>query len=207
MVYDSASGVWKSEEDASIKLTDKNLTVTENDVIIEVCAPKDGNIKLSGDFKITGKSDGVLAKVYRNDDLVWSNRVGGERFVRWDEPFDVSYFNNELNAVVSVSAGDKLTFTFNRWRLSNGDTVNFEDISISYVNGEVLSATTKWKLSQCTLKSDVNKEADIKNASAQGLNVYEGEGFLVIYPGLPTFIGYPEISEILLAIKGGELNV
>lgn len=207
MVYDSASGVWKSEEDASIKLTDKNLTVTENDVIIEVCAPKDGNIKLSGDFKITGKSDGVLAKVYRNDDLVWSNRVGGERFVRWDEPFDVSYFNNELNAVASVSAGDKLIFTFNRWRLSNGDTVNFEDISISYVNGEMLSATTKWKLSQCTLKSDVNKEADIKNASAQGLNVYEGEGFLVIYPGLSTFIGYPEISEILMAIKGGELNV
>lgn len=203
----NSNGTWKSTEDTTAKITSTTVQVTENDVVMEIKAPKSGKIKLSGTFKLAGKSDGVLTKIYNNGEFLWSNRVGGERFVRWDEPYDVSYFQNEVSAVANVTAGDTLTFNFNRWRLSTGDLLNIEDVKLSYITGDVLSETTKWKLTQCTLKSDANKEADIAAATAEGKNVAEGDGFIVIYPGLPTFIGYPELSEISVAIKGGELNV
>lgn len=197
-----ADGKWSNDDvDKTAKLTKNTVTVTENDVVVEIKAPESGTVKISGNLKISGKSDGVLTKIYHEDSLLWSNRVGGERFVRWDEPYDVSYFLNEVNAVAQVKAGDTIIFTFNRWRLSTGDVLNLEDIMLSYIDGEVLSDTTKWKLSQCTLTRDLD------NVNIDGLNVWEGDGFFVIYPGLSTFIGYPEISEIKAAIKGGELDV
>lgn len=116
------------------------------DICVDVTLPKTGTLKLGGNLPVSSAGDGVLTKIYINGELLWSSRVGGERSTRWDEPFDVSYFDNNINAVANVNKGDILTFSFNRWRINSYDDTNIEDITLSYIRGNVLSKTTKWKL-------------------------------------------------------------
>ena len=207
-----SGGTWTSSDDNTAqstpcKITNKSVSVGVNDAVIDVEMKKDGIIKLSGDFGFTGNSDGMVFKIYKNDSLLWSNRVGGERSVRWDEPYDVSYFQNEVNAVAEVKAGDVLRFRFNRWRLHTGDTLNIDDIKISYVTGIPLSKTTKWKLNQSTV-IDTEKKVAYKKGEAIPVDVYLENGTTYIltedakklYPVCPdTTQSYLPVRKVLEA--------
>ncbi len=131
---------------------------TTTDAVVDVTVPKDGVVKLSGDLRLTGaNTDGVLAKIYLNQRLLWSSRVGGEQSLRWDDPFDEVYFLNTINTMAKVKTGDVLSFTFNKWRGPSGDTVDISDVKISYITGNILSETTQWKLAQSTvIDTDTN---------------------------------------------------
>lgn len=120
----------------------------DTDSVIELELSEDGILRIDGDLRVCDYGDGVISKIYLNDRLLWSSRVGGERPVRWDEPYDVSYFLNRVNVVAEVKQGDKLNFTFDQWRKAKLDEVDFSDLKIRYISGEVLSDTTKWKLRQ-----------------------------------------------------------
>lgn len=246
------NGTWSSTEDNTFqstpcKITNKTVTVGKNDAVIEVDVKKDGVIKFTGNLSLPGTSDGMAVTLYKNGEAIWCNRVGGLRSVRWNEPFDVSYFINELNAVTDVKAGDVLTFRFNRWRLHTGDTMNIEDVKMSYISGKPLSKTTQWKLDQSVV-IDTKEKVAHKEGKAIPVDVYlengvsyilaedakalydnvngDGKVYLPIrtvaesngqsvtwaadrlvltHDYIEVFFGYPELSEIKTAIKGGVL--
>lgn len=141
-----------------------------SDSVCEYIVQEDGTIKFDGKLSFGANSDGVLAKIYHNGNLLWSNRVGEERSVRYDEPYDVSYFQNDIDATVNVKAGDVLKFTFNRWRLITGDTVNLTSVKMNYVTAPYLSKTTKWKIDQSYML-DTNQSLVYHNGAAQSANI------------------------------------
>lgn len=176
MSFSSADNVWKEDNDETANVKPGSVTVTTNDVVIDVTVPESGRIRLSGATKLlTGTSDGVLAKVYKNGTLIWSNRVGGERSVRWDEPFDVSYFQNVMNVFEDVNKDDIISFTFNCWRNETGDTMDLSDIKITYINGSPLSKTAKWKLMRSTLLNTASQTAYI-NGVRSDINTFLENG-------------------------------
>lgn len=123
-----------------------------SDTVVETTLTQDGILRIDGNLLVSDAGDGVLGKIYLNDELLWSSRVGGERAVRWDEPFDVSYFSNTINAVANVKAGDKLKFSFNKWRKVSGDQVDMKNIILTYIDAsDVRSKTTQWKLKNSTI--------------------------------------------------------
>ena len=87
-----------------------------------------------------------MTKIYLNGRILWSNRVGSEQSLRWDDKYDEVYFLNNINAMAKVKSGDTLTFVFNKWRDDWNDNVDITDVKLMYVEGDVLSETTKWKL-------------------------------------------------------------
>lgn len=119
---------------------------TKSDSVIEYTVQKDGLIKIDGSVGVRTDSDGVLTKVYLNGNEIWSNRVGGERSVKWDEEFGTSYFINETGVYAEVKAGDILTFSFGRWKIIQVDETDISQIKIAYVDDKVISKTTAWKL-------------------------------------------------------------
>lgn len=254
MEYDSASGRWKSTADdyGYVSSTDampgKGATTC-----IDYKVTDTGIVRIAGDMNISTSSDGVLAKIYKNGELIWSSRVGEERSVRWDEPYDVSYFSHYCNVVADVSAGDTLTFTYDKWRNIKNDKVDLKNIEISYIGGTILSDTTKWKLSNSVL---INTETEMMKAYGEDKRVgivmiddsvyieadaadkvigdnneiygIESDGktymplrklaeslgktviwtddkLVIIHEGIPVMYGYSELSEIALALKGGDL--
>lgn len=123
-----------------------------SDTVIETTLTSDGILRIDGDLLSNNSGDGVVGKIYLNDELLWSSRVGGERAVRWDEPFDVSYFSNKINAVANVKSGDTLKFTFNKWRKVTGDQVDVKGITMTYIDTkDVRSKTTLWKIKNSTV--------------------------------------------------------
>lgn len=153
MVYNSASKRWESGvsgEKDYVSETSAGPGVT-TDAIIDIKLPKTGILKLEGNLNIASSSDGVLTKIYLNDRLLWSNRVGSEQSLRWDDKFDEVYFLNKVNAMAYVKSGDVLSVRFNKWRSDGGDNVDISDVKLKYVEGSVLSETTKWKLKNSTV--------------------------------------------------------
>lgn len=152
LTYNSSTKMWEDKWEGHAFDDKGYISATKvkpghiADICVDVTLPKTGTLKLGGNLPVSSAGDGLLSKIYLNGELLWSSRVGGERSTRYDEPFDVSYFINEINAVANVKAGDKLTFSFNRWRLNSNDDTSIEDITLSYVRGSVISKTTKWKL-------------------------------------------------------------
>ena len=191
MTYDSTDGKWtdSSTDSAAYLKANEVFPGSQANVCTDVAVPFTGTIRITGNLPISEQSDGVLTKIYLNDELLWSNRTGGERSVRWDEPYDVSYFVNDINATACVKEGDILTFSFGRWRRNTNDKLDISDIKLSYIEGNPMSETTQWKLEKCTLTEEtLQVEAD---------NIINlGNGYVLAYNGLPIFIGYPEISEI-----------
>lgn len=119
------------------------------DSVIKVKSARNGVLKIDGSLKINAESEGILCRIYKNDELIWSNRVGGERPVRWDEPYDVSYFCNEVNVTSAVKKDDELKFVFNQWRKLRDsgvtETADISGIKLKYINGSPLAETTIWK--------------------------------------------------------------
>ena len=153
MAYNSASKRWESGvsgEKDYVGETSAGPGVT-TDAIIDIKLPKTGILKLEGNLNVDSSSDGVLTKSYLNDRLLWSNRVGSEQSLRWDDKFDEVYFLNKVNAMAYVKSGDVLSVRFNKWRSDGGDNVDISDVKLKYVEGSVLSETTKWKLKNSTV--------------------------------------------------------
>ena len=210
MTYDSANNKWRSSidgDDGSIggdTVYPGTQWAVGSDSVMEHTISESGILRIDGDFYLYDKeSDGVLANIYLNDKLLWSNRVGGARSVRWDEPFDVSYFSDKANVVASVSQGDVLKFTFNRWRKSNKDWLSTKNIMLSYVKGNVMSKTTKWKLSRSIV---VDAENDIAHRNDISRNVdvfYENETFYVAEESVFEMFGEELLNKVPSIEKNG----
>ena len=115
--------------------------------VIDVPITESGCLLVSGNFRLTQETDAELVKVYLNDECVWSNRIGGEESISYDEPYDTKYFIDNIHTLLNVSEGDVLSFRFNKWRKhSAAETVDISNVKLQYVEGGVLSKTTKWKL-------------------------------------------------------------
>ena len=128
---------------------------------------------------IADSGDGTLCRIYKNDEVIWTNRVGGERLVRWDEPYDTSYFSNNINVVTPLNRGDKISFLFNQWRLADNDYADFSNVKLSYISGEILSETTKWKLKSDVVFDTENKRV-YKDKVFQTADIYSDGGEVYI---------------------------
>ncbi len=133
-----------------------------HDSVMELLLDKGGIINIEGNMTVRDISDGVVSKILLNDQVVWSSRVGGERVVRYDEPYDISYFSNRADVTLRVQQGDRLAFSFNQWRLTDNDQVDISDVRIKYIAGSVLSETTSWKLAD-SIVVDMEKRTITKN--------------------------------------------
>ena len=172
MVWQNAVSDTNYVSQTSVK-TSSNPTSNAT-TYIEIPIDRDGTIRVDGDFVIpeegvnnegeTVRFDGELIKIYRNDELIWSNRVGGELSTRYDEPYDTKYFINTVKAVADVKAGDTLRFSFNRWRHNyEGENVDISNIKIKYVEGcDILSDSTVWKLKRAII-ADVSQDRMLVN--------------------------------------------
>lgn len=149
------------------------------ETVMEWSAQKDGTLRIDGDMHIADSGDGTLCRIYKNDEVIWTNRVGGERLVRWDEPYDTSYFSNNINVVTPLNRGDKITFLFNQWRLADNDYADFSNVKLSYISGEILSETTKWKLKSDVVFDTENKRV-YKDKVFQTADIYSDGGEVYI---------------------------
>ena len=160
MIYDGASESWKQDLSSARYTTgllayiEKNGYISKNEIVpgqhtqsvLRTTVKKDGILNIDGYFGVKQTSDGVVINIYHNERLIWSSRTGDKRSVRWDEPYDTSYFNYNVDVVADVKSGDKLTFVFDMWRKPNDDEVDISNIYLRYLSGDVISATTEWKL-------------------------------------------------------------
>lgn len=181
MSFDSSKSKWSNDQDATAGISGDIVTVSQNDVVVDVNVQNTGILRVWGNLTLaSGTSDGVLSKIYLNDKLLWSNRVGGERSVRWDEPFDISFFNNEVNAVANVSRGDVLSFTFNCWRESSNDRLNIGDVKLTYLKGSPLSKTTKWKINRSIAVDTADSCVYINGSRAEaGILLEDGTTYIL----------------------------
>lgn len=176
LTYNSSSKKWEDKWEGHAFNDQGYISATTvkpghlADICVDVTLPKTGTLKIDGNLPVSSAGDGVLTKIYLNDQLLWSSRVGGERSVRWDEPFDVSYFVNNISAVANVKAGDTLTFSFNRWRINSNDDTNIEDITLSYIRGNVLSKTTRWKLKN-SIVADTTEACVYVNGEKKNIDI------------------------------------
>lgn len=177
MTYDSASQKWVSgvEGDPGYFTAKAAYPGKHYDSVMEYTVTEDGLLRIDGNLAPEGASDGVVSKISLNDEVIWSSRVGGERPVRWDEPYDVSYFAYDVNAVARVKAGDKLTFSFNQWRLIKNDTVDLSNVMLRYISGDVLSETTKWKLNK-SIVVDTQQKTVRKDGVTERADVFVDDG-------------------------------
>lgn len=189
MIYNSSASRWENGDPDFVATVTSGLankgqigyiTPTSvfpgdgTDSVIEWNVPEDGILRVDGDMSVSA-GDGVLSKIFKNGELLWSSRVGGERPVRWDEPFDVSYFLNKVNIVTDVKTDDKITFLFNQWRRSSNDIVDISNITLSYVSGNVLSETTRWKLNN-SIVIDTEKECVYSCGKCESADAFVKDG-------------------------------
>lgn len=178
MIYNSASQRWESGvsgEKDYVSETKVGPGVTTN-AIIDIKLPEDGILKLGGLLNIDSASDGVLTKIYLNGRILWSNRVGSEQSLRWDDKYDEVYFLNNINAMAKVKSGDTLTFVFNKWRDDWNDNVDITDVKLMYVEGDVLSETTKWKLKNSMIIGTTTGKLCNNGTSVGNVNITVNNG-------------------------------
>ena len=166
---------------------------------IKVPVEEDGTIVISGLFNFINSVDGELIKVYKNDELIWSNRIGGEVSQRWDEEFDTKYFINQIDVATNVVEGDEIIFTFNRWRRnSNLEYIDISDIDIRYVSDFGLSKSTAWKLKNSAYFDVIKKIAYINGEKVENADIEYVNGEIVIGA---------ELAELAFGYSGNDLSV
>lgn len=208
MERNASTGRWWSTVEGDTGYVDTTVVrpgtqgSTASETVTETTLDRAGLLRLDGTFWVDEGSDGVLASAYINDKLVWSNRVGGTRAVRWDEPYDTVYFLNEINVIAKVNVGDKLKFVFNKWRKSSHtDHFQLRNMTINYVRGDVLSKTTKWKLGRSIVVDTVDKYVRRSGVTADVEAVFRDGDVLVELCDIKTVLGsdteaIPETTEI-----------
>lgn len=176
MVYNNVNNRWDSGlsgEKDYISDTEISPGITTN-AVLDILLKEDGILKIDGPLIVNSQSDGVLSKIYLNDKVVWSNRVGSERSLRWDDPFDEVYFLNNINVIINVNSGDKLSFSFNKWRNDTQDIVDISKVKLQYISGNILSKTTKWKLANSvvvdTVEGTVHTDGICDNVDVKLIN-------------------------------------
>lgn len=200
MTYNASEKKWKSTASGDSGYISATSVVPDmvwsigGDSVMEFELPESGIVNLNGFFDVNSAGDGVLIKAYINDELLWSNRVGGDRAVRWDEPYDVCYFLNTANAVAKVNQGDKMKLTFNGWRKRNKDDVGISEVYINYISENVISDTTRWKLDE-SIVIDTQAKTVHKDKAYSNANV-------ILHNGT-TYIAASEAQNIL----GSAVNV
>ena len=185
MTYDSSNKRWISTvsgDSGYISQTEINAAsvwTTGGDTVMEVALADSGILHIDGKLDINTASDGALVNMYHNNKLIWSNRVGGNENARWDDPFDTHYFLNDVNVVAKVTKGDKLKITVNRWRKYKNDNVGIKDIKLSYISGDILSDTTKWKIEN-SIVVDTKEKTVYRNGEKSGIDivVYNGTSYV-----------------------------
>lgn len=167
MTYSPTDKKWNSSIEGDIGYVSAEGVHPGNhyDTVMEVKLSESGLLRIDGDMPVSDASDGVVSKILLNGEVIWSSRIGGERPVRWDEPYDVSYFLNTANVVARVKEGDILTFSFNQWRKSTYDKVDISNVMLRYIEGGVLSDTTKWKLDKSIIIDTLEKTVRAKGQS------------------------------------------
>lgn len=117
---------------------------------IDVPVTEDGVIKISGEVpgiaaEQNGVYKGVVTNIYKNDNKVWSSRVGDYQSVRYDDGYKNSYFNEYADVVIKVKAGDIITFSFDSWHTEYGYnyTADISDINIAYIDGDPMGESAK----------------------------------------------------------------
>jgi len=181
MTYDSGAKRWKStvkNDGGYISSTEMNAAsdwATSGDTVMEITLSDSGILHIDGMLDISTAGDGALVEMYHNNKLLWSNRVGGKVNARWDDPFDTHYFLNRVNAVANVVRGDKLKITVNRWRKYKNDNVGIGDIKLSYITGDILSDTTKWKIDNSIVIDTAEKTA-YQNGEKTGIDLVINNG-------------------------------
>ena len=163
---------------------------------IETPVATTGTILIDGVVNVASSEDGELVKLYLNNELLWSNRIGGETSNRYDEAYDNKYFIKDLSVVANVEAGDILKFGFNRWRLVNSNEyVDISDIKIKYVEGELLSKSTRWFLENSIVIDTIENTMYI-NGEETSSDVYieNGTTYISIFAA-KTLFGNDIISD------------
>ena len=199
MTYDASTKKWVSgiSGDAGYISADgilagrTGLPYTAITYVIEIAIDEAKTLKIKGDTSTLTDSKGVVTKVILNGKMLWSSRVGGERSLRWNEPYDITYFLNDMNVTAEVSPGDVLQFTFKKWltedetySLSNvqNDIVNPNNISIYEITGDVLSKTTRWKLKN-SLVIDTAENCAYINGDMKTVGMFVENGTTYIEAG------------------------
>lgn len=176
MTYNATNARWESVASDGGYISNKTVYSGYGaDAYIEYVADEDETLKISGNLPVKSASDGLVVKVLKNNNEIWSTRVGGERPVRWDEPFDTSYFAYDMNVVTKVKKGDKISFCFDQWRKAVNDEVDISDIKIESVIGNVLSETTRWKIEKSTI-IDVREKYIYKDGKKESIDVLIQDG-------------------------------
>ena len=178
MIYNNTSKRWESGvsgEKDYVSETVAGPGITTN-AIIDIKLPESGILKLGGKLNVDSASDGVLTKIYLNGRMLWSNRVGSEQSLRWDDKFDEVYFLNNINAIAKVKSGDTLSFAFNKWRGDGNDNVDITDVKLMYVEGGVFSETTSWKLKNSMIIDTTTGKLYNNGVSVGNVNVTVNNG-------------------------------
>lgn len=203
MTYNTSNKTWTGEVlgDATSKVTASAVYPANyrGDPQIDFTAPKSGMLKFEGTLPLNRGTNGILAKIYVNDKEIWSNRVGGDVSVRYDDPIDTVYFVDDVNVMHEVNAGDKITFKFNRWRAHTiGASLNINDVTMKYVSGDMLSETTKWKIKQSTIIDTVGCNAYV-NGVKSAVDVVVNDG--------TTYISEADYSKIATGSAGASVTI
>lgn len=208
MTYNSSSARWDSTISGSGGyIGQKEINPGRGtDTVWEHTLDKSGIMRIYGDMNAEG-GDGVVSKIFLNDKLLWSSRVGGERPVRWDEPYDSSYFVNHVDVTSYVKAGDTLKFTFNQWRKADSDTVDISNVKLSYIKGEVLSKTTKWKLNNSVVIDTLSGVAYINGNNPKNVNVFKENGTVYILKDDAQYILDGDLSDAQTIVRNKNVYV
>ena len=262
MVYDAASNRWRNEDNDPQESFIMNGTIVPGvftNAVLEWKPSEAGMVRIRGDMALDNSpanatTEDTVIDLYKNDEKIWSNRVGGERFVRWDEPYDITFFLNRIDVAAQVNPGDTFSFVLTRRGVYNfGETRVPFNPEIIYFSGGILSKSTKWKLNQSIVfdtnnatvrMNGVETPTDVfvengttyiaaADITALGFSpelnsaitqngktyvplrntmvnvgksvVWAGDGLVLVHDGIPVFFGWPELSEISLAMKEGVL--
>lgn len=204
MTYSSGTWVANVLGDSTCKMTSTAVTPgnQRGEPAMDIVLDKSGIIKVEGNLPVNKGTNGMLIKVYLNDKEVWSNRVGGDVSVKYDEEIDTVYFVDDINVTQQVKAGDKLTFKFGKWRKwTNGTSLNIGDIKIKYISGDMLSATTKWKIKQSTIIDIETDKAYIKDKFEPITSVVKN-GTTYITEDSAQKLGFEEWQSMVVTFDG-----
>ena len=101
--------------------------------IVDVPIDQTGCLLIDGNFVQTSEKDAELVKVYLNNECIWSNRIGGEESIKFDEPYDTKYFIDNIHTFVNVEEGDVVSFRVGKWRVTTNKAVDISNVNLSYV--------------------------------------------------------------------------
>ncbi len=191
------SGDLNSRDAAKVKLSTTTATLgrfggTPN---IDIPVTEAGILKITGAVPGIVIADenvykGVFTNIYKNGEKIWSSRVGDDTSVKYDEGYKNSYFNENIDVVTKVDAGDIITFSFNSWHThydSSVYSVNISGVNLAYIEGEAMSDSAKWLF----------KNSDVYDARTQ---IVFRNGNLLYGTGGPKYLDMvSENSKIYIA--------